>query len=89
VSDGDQARGSSTRGRRRAPRRPISPLPVFATGFALLLAAAVCVGVGNFRPNSTFLPVLSFYLSGAAIVLTVVALALPARRPTPGEPKGP
>jgi heme A synthase len=53
---------------------------VFAVAFALLLAAAVCVGIGNLRANSTLLPVISFYLSGAAVVLTVVALLMPAKR---------
>jgi hypothetical protein len=41
-------------------RRP-GPLGVFAVAFTLLLAAAVCVGVGNFRPNTTLLPVISFF----------------------------
>jgi hypothetical protein len=54
---------------------------VFAIAFVLLLAAAVCVGIGNLRANSTLLPVISFYLSGAAVVLTVVALLMPAKRP--------
>jgi heme A synthase len=69
-------------------RRP-GPLGVFAVAFTLLLAAAACVGVGNFRPNTTLLPVISFYLSGAAVVLTVVALLLPARRAAREDPQEP
>jgi heme A synthase len=69
-------------------RRP-GPLGVFAVAFTLLLAAAVCVGVGNFRPNTTLLPVISFYLSGAAVVLTVIALLLPARRAAGEDPQEP
>jgi heme A synthase len=53
---------------------------VFALAFVLLLAAAVCVGIGNLRANSTLLPVISFYLSGAAVVLTVVALLMPGKQ---------
>ena len=56
-------------------RRP-GPLGVFAVAFTLLLAAAACVGVGNFRPNTTLLPVISFYLSGAAVLFTAIALLL-------------
>jgi heme A synthase len=69
------------RSRRSAgSRRRPGPLQVFAIAFVLLLAAAVCVGIGNLRANSTLLPVISFYLSGAAVVLTVVALLMPAKR---------
>ena len=60
----------------RSRRRP-GPLQVFALAFVLLLAAAVCVLVGNIKANSTLLPVISFYLSGAAVVLTIVALFMP------------
>jgi hypothetical protein len=56
-------------------RRP-GPLGVFAVAFTLLVAAAACVGVGNFRPNTTLLPVISFYLSGGAVLVTAIALLL-------------
>jgi heme A synthase len=72
--------------RHRRSRRGPGPLVVFAAAFVLLLAAAVCVGIGNLRANTTLLPVISFYLSGAAVVLTVVALCLPAKRPSREEP---
>jgi hypothetical protein len=52
---------------------------VFALAFVLLLAAAVCVLVGNIKPNSTLLPVISFYLSAGAVVLTIVALVMPGK----------
>ena len=68
----------SRRGRSRSRRGP-TPLAVFSVAFVLLLAAAACVAVGNFRPNETLLPMISFYLSGAAVVLTIVALVLPRR----------
>ncbi len=74
------ARHERPRGSRRSSRRRPGPLFVFAIAFILLLAAAVCVLVGNVKANSTLLPVISFYLSGAAVVLTVVALLMPAKR---------
>jgi hypothetical protein len=82
VSAGEETgapSSASPRPRSRSHRGP-SPVVVFAAAFVLLLAAAACVAVGNFRPNETLLPMLSFYLSGAAVVLTVVALVLPGRR---------
>ena len=71
------ARHERPRRARRSSRRRPGPLFVFALAFVLLLAAAVCVLVGNIKPNSTLLPVISFYLSGAAVVLTIVALFMP------------
>jgi hypothetical protein len=56
---------------------------VFAIAFVLLLAAGVCVGIGNVRANSILLPQISFFLSVAAVVLTVVALLMPAKRQRP------
>jgi heme A synthase len=89
VSAGEEVREPVAAGRhRRSFGRP-TPLGVFAVAFVLLVAAAVCVGVGNFRPNTTLLPVISFYLSGAAVVLTVIALVLPARRRVGEKPQEP
>ena len=40
-------------------------------------------------PLATLLPVISFYLSGAAVVLTIVALCMPAKPPRREEPVEP
>jgi heme A synthase len=89
VSTEEAEAGSAAKaGHRRSRRRP-GPLTVFAAAFVLLLAAAVCVGIGNFRANSTLLPVISFYLSGAAVLLTIVALLMPSDTPTREEPEEP
>jgi heme A synthase len=90
VSTGEEAGEPVEAARHRRSFGQPTSLGVFAVAFVLLVAAAVCVGVGNFRPNTTFLPVVSFYLSGAAVVLTVIAVVLPSgRRRVREEPQEP
>jgi len=68
-------------GSRAVPRRRVGYLGVFIAAFVVLVAAAVCLAIGNLRANNVSLAEISMVLSVLAVILTVVALLIRAPRP--------
>jgi len=67
-------------GSRAAPRRRLGYLGVFIAAFVVLVAAAVCLAIGNFKANNVSLAEISMVLSVVAVILTVVALLIRSPR---------
>lgn len=63
-------------GSRAAPRRRFGYLGVFLSAFVVLVAAAICLAIGNLKANNVSLAEVSMVLSVVAVALTVVALFL-------------
>ena len=59
-------------------RRP-GYLAVFGVAFVVLVAATVCLAIGNLRANNTSLAEISMVLSVVAVILTAVALVIRPR----------
>lgn len=68
-------------GTRAAPRRRrVGYLGIFLAAFAVLVAAAVCLAIGNLKANNVSLAEVSMVLSVVAVALTVTALLIRSPR---------